>query len=143
MTKNSITTTSLVDSLIGAYRSHVLGRTLPGPVSLDFTLSNREIAVQPGGALDLRSRLGNLLVWAYTLDDVTATWWHTRHGALHVSITGRTAGGARMKVYGGGPFAHCLGLVRLAVDEREGVSLDELYTLLGLLRDGQHDREAA
>ena len=40
-----------------------------------------------------------------------------------------------LKVYGGIPFDHCADLVRLAVGEVEGVSLDEIYTLLGLLRE--------
>src|SRR6266536_2846841 len=101
MTTDTLTRTSTVDSLIGAYRAHVLSRPLPTPVSVSFNPSVRQISVQPGGALDLCSRLGNLLVWAFTLTDVTATWWHTPEGALHITIKGRTNGGARMKVYAG------------------------------------------
>lgn len=143
MTTNTLTTTSAMDSLIGAYRSHVLGRPLPTPVSLDFTPGQREINVQTGGGQDLCSCLANLLVWAYTLTEVTAEWWHTPEHNLHVTVTGRTSGGTRMRVYTGGFFAKCQGLVRLDVAEREGVSLDELYTLTALLRDAQHEREAA
>ncbi len=140
----ALTTQSTTDSLIGAYRSHVLGRNLPDPASVDFIPSTREILVQPRGGLDLASRLGNLLVWAYTLSDLTASWWHTPDDALHVRVSGRTAGGTRLRVYGGGPFAQCCGLVSLDLDEKEGVSLDELYTLVGLLREhGQHEREVA
>jgi hypothetical protein len=40
-----------------------------------------------------------------------------------------------LKVYGGITFDHCAGLVRLTVGESEGVSSDESYTLLGLLRE--------
>jgi hypothetical protein len=40
-----------------------------------------------------------------------------------------------VKVDGGIPFRHCAGLIPLAVDASEGVSLDEIYTLLGLLRE--------
>jgi hypothetical protein len=40
-----------------------------------------------------------------------------------------------LKVYGGIPFEHCAGLVQLSPGETEGVSLDEIYTLLGLLRE--------
>jgi hypothetical protein len=138
-----IVTASAVDSLLGAYRAHVLSRPLPAPVAVSFNPDVRQISVQPGGDLDLCSRLGSLLVWAYTLSDVTATWWHTPEGTLHITINGRTSGGARMKVYAGGPVAQAQGLVQLDPDQREGVSLDELYTLANLLREAQHEREAA
>jgi hypothetical protein len=143
MTTNTLTTSSTVDSLIGAYRSHVLGRTLPAPVMLNLDPALREVAVQPGGGLDLYSRLANVLVWAYTLADVTATWWHTPDHALHITVTGRTAGGARMRVYASGSFTAAQGLVQLTPGQREGVSLDELYTLAALLRETHHEREAA
>jgi hypothetical protein len=143
MAKNTLTVASTVDSLIGAYRSHLLGRPLPAPVSVDFTPGPREIGVQVDSGPDLGACLAKLLVWAYTLTEVTAQWWHTPSRNLHVTVTGRTAGGARMRVYTGGTFTHCHGLVRLGVDMREGVSLDELYTLTSLLREAQHEREAA
>lgn len=143
MTANTVAPVSIVDSLMGAYRSHVLGRALPMPAMVHFTPSSGEIAIQPGGALDLRSRLSGVLVWAYTLADVTAQWWHTPAGALHVTVNGRTTSGARITVYAAGPFVECLGLVTLARDEREGVSLDELYALVGLLGDARHEREVA
>ena len=60
-----------------------------------------------------------------------------------MTILGRTTGGTRMRVYGGGDFSECQGLVRLATGQREGVSLAELYTLVGLLREAHHDREVA
>jgi hypothetical protein len=138
----ALTTSTAVDSLIGAYRSHVLGRPLPAPASVDFILGPRQIGVQVAG-VGLGSCLANLLVWAYTLADVTAQWWHTPSGNLHVTVTGRTAGGARMRVYSGGDFAASHGLVQLDPDQREGVSLDELYTLVNLLREAQREREAA
>jgi hypothetical protein len=140
----ALTTQSTMDALIGACRSHVLGRNLPDPASLNFMPSTREIMVQPHGGLDLPSRLSGILVWAYTLTDLTASWSHTTDDRLHVRVTGRTAGGTPVTVYGGGPFAECCGLVPLGHDEREGVSLDELYALVGLLREhGQHEREVA
>jgi hypothetical protein len=49
----------------------------------------------------------------------------------------------RFLIYGGGEFADCAGLVQLHADQREGVSLDELYALVCLLSDGQHEREVA
>lgn len=139
----TLTTTSTVDSLIGAFRAHVLGRTLPAPVVVTLYPSDREIVVQPEGALDTAGQLGNVLMWACTLSDVTADWSHTKDGRLHVSVHGRTSGGARMQVYGGGRFADCRGLVPLERGQSEGVSLDELYALVGLLREAQQQRGAA
>ena len=55
-----------------------------------------------------------------------------------MTIHGRTAAGVGVKVNGAIPFGSCAGLVPLASDESECVSLDELYTLLGLLRDHHH-----
>jgi hypothetical protein len=143
MNSNILTRTSAVGSMLSAFRAHVRDRVLPAPVSLSFSALGREISVQPEGGADLVQHLGNVLLWAYTLVDVTAQWWRTDEDRLHVSVHGRTASGTRMKVYGGGAFSDCRGLVALALDESEGVSLDELYTLIGLLRDGQHEREVA
>lgn len=143
MSTNTLSVTSSMDTVLGRFRSHMLGRALPTPVTVTFYPTTGDVSVQPAGDLTLASKLGNVLVWAYTLVDVTASWWHTSDDALHVSITGRGAGGTRIKVYGGGPFAECCGLVTLAHGEKEGVSLDELYTLVSLLRDGQHEREVA
>jgi hypothetical protein len=147
MNSNILATTSAVGSMLSAFRSHIRGRVLPAPVSLTFSADKREIGVQPEGGADLVQHLGNVLMWAFTLSEVTAQWWRTGEDRLHVSVHGRTVSGARMKVYGGGAFSDCRGLVDLALDESEGVSIDELYTLQGLLReqerDGQHEREVA
>jgi hypothetical protein len=141
MNNNTVTTVSTMDSLIGVYRSHVLGRTLPTPFLVNFYSHNREIVVQAGGGLDPVTKLGNLLLWACTLADVTAKWKHTRDGRLHVSVTGRTSGGTKLEVYGGGEFTDCLGLIPLKAGEFENVSLDELYTLVGLLREAQQEAQ--
>lgn len=139
----ALTTRPSIDTLIGAYRSHVLGRNLPNPASVVFS-STREIMVQPSGGLDLWSRLSGVLLWACTLNELTASWSHTPDDRLHVRITGRTAGGVPIVVYGGGSFDECCGLVPLGLDEREGVSLDELYALVSLLREHeQRYREVA
>jgi len=143
MNSNILTRTTAVGSMLGAFRAHVRDRVLPAPVSLSFSANGREIAVQPEGGADLVQHLGNVLLWAYTLSDVTARWWRTDEDRLHVSVHGRTANGTRMKVYGGGAFSDCRGLVALTLNESEGVSIDELYSLHGLLRDGQHEQEVA
>jgi len=134
---------STMDAVIGGFRAHLLGRPLPAPVAVTFHPRQGEVSVQPEGGLDVPLKLGNILLWAYTLTEVTAEWSHTETGRLHVSARGRTSGGVHIQVYGGCEFAECLGLVPLAVGESEGVSLDELYTLANLLREAQHEREAA
>jgi hypothetical protein len=143
MPSNILATTSATGSMLSAFRAHVRGRVLPAPISLLFDGSAREIAVQPEGSLDLATQLGNVLLWAYTLSDVTAKWWRTDGDRLHVSVRGRTISGVRMRVYGGGHFSDCLDLVPLGPDETDGVSVDELYLFLSQLRDRQHEREVA
>ena len=44
---------------------------------------------------------------------------------------------ARIRVYGGGHFDECLGLVGLGPNEADGVSVDELYLFLSQLREGK------
>jgi hypothetical protein len=101
-------------------------------VSLEPTLSR--ISIQAGHHPDALDHLGELLLWAYTLDQVSAWWWHTPGGRFHISIDGRAGTGVALKVYGAISFEHCAGLVQLTLGEVEGVSMDEIYTLLGLLR---------
>jgi hypothetical protein len=136
-TNDALAVSSTVDSLIGGFRSHVLGRSLPAPAYVHLDVMSREVSVQPLHDADLASTLGNLLLWAHTLSEVTAEWWHTRSGNLHVTVHGRTIGGLHLSVYSGAAFDECADLVHLAVDQSEGVSLDELYTLACLLRENQ------
>jgi hypothetical protein len=137
----NVVTTSAVGSLLGAFRAHVRGRVLPAPIVLSFDTG--EIAVQPEGTLNLAQQLGNILVWADTLSETTAKWWRTDGDRLHISVRGRTLSGARVRVYGGGHFSECLGLVQLAPDEADRLSVDELYHFLAQLHDAQHEREVA
>jgi hypothetical protein len=139
----TLANSSTIDALIGGFRSHLLGRPLPAPAMLTFLPKSGEVCLQPEGGLDFSRRLGNVLLWAYTLADITARWAHTESGRLHVQVLGRTSSGIRFEVYAGCEFSECHGLVSLRLGESEGVSLDELYTLAGLLRDAQHEREAA
>lgn len=128
---------SVVDMLMRAYRAHVHGRRLPAPVTVSFCPRKREIEVQPDGGTDLARNLGNVLLWGHTLGDVSATWWRIGSDRVHVSVRGRTSIGVRVLVYGGGDFADCAGLVALDPDQTDGVSLDELYALVCLLRENQ------
>jgi hypothetical protein len=130
----TLTTPSTMDSLIDGFRAHMLGRPLPTPALVSFMPSQGEVSIQPGG-LNFPLKLGNILLWAYTLADTTAKWAHTASGRLHVEARGRTTSGVRIEVYAGTDFADCDGLVPLRPGESEGVSLDELYTLAGLLRE--------
>jgi hypothetical protein len=134
-TNNALTIASTVDSLIGGFRSHLLGRSLPAPAFVHLDVLGREVSVYPGGGLDLAMKLGNLLLWAHTLSEVTVEWWRTEEDRLHVMVRGRTSGGLRMEIHTGGAFDQCAGLVALGADERDGVSLDELYALVCLLRE--------
>ena len=144
MPSNILTTTTAVGSLLSAFRAHIRGRVLPAPVSLTFDAKSREIAIQPEGQTDLATQLGNVLLWAYTLTNVTAKWWRTDGDRIHISIRGRTLSGARVRVYGGGHFTECLGLVQLAPNQADGISVDELYRFHSEIRaDRQHDREVA
>ncbi|OLF19058.1 hypothetical protein BU204_03440 [Actinophytocola xanthii] len=104
-----------------------------------FHPNEAQVEVQLGGAPDLPHVLADVLLWTTTLAEVTAEWTHAREARLLVTVRGRSASGVRFLAYGGGPFADCLGLVQLRPGEREGVSLDELYALLNLIRE----REAA
>jgi hypothetical protein len=48
-----------------------------------------------------------LLAWADTLTDVTAQSWRApRDDSVHLSVTGRLAGGASVLIYGGGWGTH-------------------------------------
>jgi hypothetical protein len=143
MATTALTTASTLESLIGGLRSHLLTHTLPVPVVVTFYPTTSEISVQPEGTLDLASKLGNVLIWAHTLADVTATWQRTADNRLHVSVRGRSSGGAHIHVYGGEKFSPCLGLVPLGLGQSEEVSLDQLRTLVGLLREAQNDKKGA
>lgn len=141
-TKNALVVASIVDSLIGGFRAHMLGRTLPAPALVHLDVYTRQVRLQPQHGGHLADQLANLLMWAHTLIEVTADWWRTTADQLHVTVSGRTQGGLRMHIYTGGEFTETLGLVRLDPDQTEDVTLDELYTLVGLLRESQREGAA-
>ncbi len=122
-------------TLTEAWRALLHDCPLPEPALVSLEPTVNRITIQAGGGPDPLDHLAELLLWAYTLKQITAQWWHTGDGHLHLTIHGRTAAGMAVKVYGGIPFGSCAGLVPLALDESESVSLDEIYTLLSLLRD--------
>lgn len=135
-----VPTPSAVDELIDAYRAHVQDRVLPAPVSVGLNPKSQRIDVQPEGGVDTVFQLSNVLAWSYTLADVAASWWRTNDDRLHVRVNGRISRGAGLRVYGGGPFGDCQGLVSLDLDQSEAISLDDLATLIELL---QADRAVA
>jgi hypothetical protein len=100
-------------ALTEAWRAFLRGCPLaePAMVSLEPTLYR--ISIQAGNHQDALDHLGELLLWAYTLDQVSARWRHTSGGRLHISIDGRASTGVALKVYGGIPLDHCAGLVQL------------------------------
>jgi hypothetical protein len=125
-------------TLTETWRALLTDCPLPEPALVSLEPTVNRITIQAGVRQDPLNHLAELLLWAYTLEQVTAQWWHTRDGHLHLTIHGRTPAGVAVKVYGGIPFDSCAGLVPLALDESEGVSLNEIYTLLSLLRDHHH-----
>jgi hypothetical protein len=135
MTTPTNTSATRMATLTEAWRALLHDCPLPEPALVSLEPTVNRITIQAGGTQNPLDHLAELLLWAYALEQVTAEWWHTRHGHLHLTVHGRTPTGVALKVYGAIPFADCAGLVALAADESEGVSLDEIYTLLGLLRD--------
>jgi hypothetical protein len=135
MTTPTNTSATRLTTLTEAWRALLHDCPLPEPALASLEPTINRITIQAGGQQDPLDHLAELLLWAYTLEQVTAQWWHTRDGNLHLTIHGRTTAGIAVKVYGAIPFTHCAGLIPLAPDESEGVSLDEIYTLFGLLRD--------
>ena len=121
-------------ALTESWRAFLHDCPLPEPALVSLEPTVHRITIQAGSRQDPLDHLAEVLLWAYALEHVTAEWWHTFDGHLHLTIHGRTVTGVGLKVYGGIPFSYCAGLVLLAPDESEGVSLDEIYTLLGLLR---------
>lgn len=135
MTTPTNTSGTRLATLTEAWRALLADCAMPEPALVSLEPTINRITIQAGSRQNPLDHLGELLLWAYTLEQVTAEWWHTSNGHLHLTIHGRTPTGMALKVYGGLPFNHCAGLVPLALDESESVSLDEIYTLLGLLRE--------
>lgn len=144
-TKNALVVASTVDSLIGQFRAHVLGRHLPAPAYVKLDVTGYQVSVHPHTPWrdGLAGRLGNLLVWAHTLEQVRAEWWRMDTGWVQITVHGSTSGGLRMTIHTGTLFSQTAGLVPLEVNQRDSVSLDELYTLAELLRQTQPDTGAA
>lgn len=127
---DSLTT---MDTLTGALRSHLLGSALPAPVHVQLDLMTAEISVQVDHACTYRA-LADLLAWADSLHTVSARWWRTPTGSLHLTVRGRTTAGVHVHVYTGLWWRDCAELVQLAEGQDEGVSLAELRRLADQLR---------
>src|SRR5204863_6653176 len=102
-TKNALAVASAVDSLIGQFRAHVLGRHLPAPAYVKLDVTNYQVSVHPQSAWrdGLAGRLGNLLLWAHTLEQVHVEWWRMDINWVQLAVRGRTSGGLRMTVHTG------------------------------------------
>lgn len=133
--------TSNLDKLINALRGYLASTpVLLEPAFVDLDPRGMKIDVQPDVAdfTDPVQLITSVLLWCRNLDMVSATWQRTADaGSLHITVTGRLAGGTRMRIYKGVPYAACADLVRLDVGQSEGVSLDELHHLAGELRARQ------
>ena len=124
-----------LDALTDALRAHLTTYPLPQPCSVRLDLIEPRIVVQIDADGHPADDLAELLVWAYTLNGVTASWWHTPSGNLHVTIEGRTTAGIDFCVFGGIDYQRTARLVCLARNTSECVSLDELHALVGRLRE--------
>lgn len=131
-----------LETLASVFWAHLREYPLPEPCRVALVPREPEVQIQVASGDTVR-HLAELLLWAYTLKQVTATWWHTDGGSLQISIHGRSFGGARFLVYGGVPFGACAGLVPLPVGASEGVSVDELYALRDLLGERKAAEVAA
>ncbi len=123
------------DILTAALQAHLSTYPLPQPCSIRLDLIQPQIVVQVDAAGHPADDLAELLVWAYTLSGVTASWWHTPSGNLHITIAGRTAAGVTFRVFAGVGYQDTAGLVCLATNTSQGVPLDELHALVGRLRE--------
>ena len=64
--------------LTEAWRALLIECPLPEPALVSLEPSVNRITIQAGGRQDPLNHLAELLLWAYTLEQVTARWWHTR-----------------------------------------------------------------
>lgn len=122
-----------VDKLVNALRTHLRDTALPGPAHIQLNLTTAGISAQIHHARSHKA-LADLLLWAYSLQAVTAGWWRTPTASLHITVRGRTTAGIHVQVYTGLSWSDCADLVPLADGRTEGVSLDELYRLAEQLR---------
>ncbi len=124
-----------LEILMAALQAHLSTYPLPQPCSIRLDLIQPQIVVQVDAAGHPADDLAELLMWAYTLHGVTASWWHTPSGNLHVTIEGRTAAGVAFRVFAGVGYQDTAGLVCLATNTSQCVTLDELRALVGRLRE--------
>ena len=89
---------------LDAIRDHLDSHQLPPVATVDVNAWSSPIKVQLD-ADGLSEVARALVVWAYTLDDVSARLWRLRDGRwVHISITGRTPCGIPVLVFGVVPF---------------------------------------
>jgi hypothetical protein len=118
-----------VDSLIGQFRAHLHGRSLPAPAYVELDITDQKATVHPRSGWDLATVLGSLLAWAGSLTDVTATWHRSSHDWLHLTIHGDTGSRLSLTVSECLPFGSCADRVQLDLGESRPVSLQELRAL--------------
>lgn len=100
-----MTTTTIVD-LLAMIGAHLRDFQLPQPwaVITSTGLPQRDIQVQLQ-CLEPAEVAATLLAWADTLTEVTAKAWRCYDGhSVHLSITGRLATSATVRVYDAIPY---------------------------------------
>jgi hypothetical protein len=90
---------------LDSIRDHLDLYALPAVWGVDVSVLSEPIRAQLK-ASDLPEVASGLLAWADTLELVTAELWRTPSGeSVHLSITGRLAGGIPVHVYSGVTFS--------------------------------------
>jgi hypothetical protein len=90
---------------LDSIRDHLDLYDLPPVWDVEVSVLSEPVRVHLKGA-DLPEVAAGLLAWVDTLELVTASLWRTPSGeSVHLSITGRLAGGVPVRVYAGADFS--------------------------------------
>lgn len=122
-----------LEELSAAFWAHVGELPVREPACVTFDPQPEQIDVQVGVGGPVVDRLADLIVWARSLDEVTAELWHTDSGSLHITVEGRTSGGTRFRVYLGLYWPTIGGVVALERGATRAVSIDVLEALRDVL----------
>jgi hypothetical protein len=142
MSTTALPTASVMINLAKSLHGLLATSDLPDPASVSLHYHDHSLSIQPRVTAehDPVAVLSSLLLWSRLLHGITADWWHTNEGNLHIGINGRTASGTCVRLYQGVPYDTVREWVLLTPDQSDTVSLDELA---GLVRDLHTTRPAA
>lgn len=117
---------SVITDQLTALRTHLGTFVLPEPCRVSLECWNPLVTVQLDRVTLDRVAVA-LLVWADTLTRVTADAWRVPDGhSVHLSVTGRLAGGARLRVFDAVAHDPTVPGLDLAANAHRPVALGEL-----------------